>query len=91
MGRLENKAFRIRDEIDELRRDLSRLEAEFAEHRSLHDDGKRDAIVGNADDRAYFAEIKADVSRFEKALEKTRARIAKREADLEKVIEKLGS
>ena len=89
MGRLEDKAFRLRDEIDALRRDEAKLAAELAEHRSLHDDGRRDAIVGNADDRAYWAEIKADLPRFEKALEKTRERIAKREADLEKVIEKL--
>ncbi len=86
MGRIERKAFRLRDEIDVLRADEGRLAAEVDYHRHIHDDAHRDAIAGNADDRAFYGEVKGDLPRFEKALARTRDRLRAREAELERLL-----
>lgn len=86
MGRIERRAFRLRDQLDALRADEARLVAELEYHRGIHDDARRDAIVGNADDRAFFGEVKGDLPRFEKALTRTRSRIENLEERLRRLI-----
>ncbi len=90
MGRIERKAFRLRDQIEAMRQDEQRLLAELDSHRDIHDDAVRDAIVGNADDRVFYGEVKGDVARFEKALARMRDRIAAKEAHLEHLLSTFG-
>ncbi len=89
MGRIERKAFRLQDQIKALREDEQRLASELDYHRHIHDDAQRDAIAGNAEDRAFYGEVKGDLPRFEKALEKTRHRIATGEAELQRLLDSL--
>lgn len=89
MGRIERKAFRLRDRIDALREDEARLAAELEYHRGIHDDARRDATAGNADDRVFFGEVKGDLPRFEKALARTRGRIKDLEERLQRLISSL--
>lgn len=90
MGRIERKAFRLKDQIVALRQDERRLAAELDSHRDIHDDAQRDAIAGNADDRVFYGEVKGDLARFERALAKMRDRIATKEAHLARLLSTFG-
>ncbi len=61
--------------------------AELDSHRDIHDDAHRDAIIGSADDRAFFGEVKGDLARFEKALGRTRRRIDAAEVELQRLLD----
>lgn len=74
MRRIERRLFRLTDEISRLDREIMLVEEELSFHRHIADDARRDAVVGNADDRAFAAETAGDVPRFERSLASLRAR-----------------
>ena len=76
MKRAEKKLFRITDEIHALAEEERLLTAELAEHERLHHDARLDAIDGDADDRAAFAEIEPDLARFQRAVDDVRRKRA---------------
>jgi len=78
-GRIERKLFRLNDEIAALMEEERLVLEELGYHRHIADDAQRDAVVGDADDRAFAHEIEGDVPRFERALEGLRARRARLE------------
>lgn len=76
MKRAEKRLFRLTDEIRALDEEERLLVAELAEHERLHHDARLDAIDGDADDRASFAEIAPDLQRFQRAVDDVRRRRA---------------
>ncbi len=91
MGRIEQRLFRINDEIAALRRDEERVAEELNVHRHLNDDAQRDAAVSdNPIDRADARDTAADVARFESALAGLRKQREKLEAKRAKLLSKLG-
>jgi len=66
--RIERKIFRINDEIERLLQEERLVFEELQYHKHIADDARRDAAVGNADDRAFARETQGDVPRFEQAL-----------------------
>ncbi len=92
MGRLEQRLFRLNDEIAALRRDEERVAEELNVHRHLNDDAQRDAVVSdNPLDRADARDTAADVARFESALAALRKQREKLEAKRDRLLAKLSS
>ncbi len=90
MGRIEQRLFRLNDEIAALRRDEERVAEELNVHRHLDDDARRDAAVSNSPiDRADARDTAADVARFESALAALQRQREKLEAKREKLLAKL--
>ncbi len=90
MGRIEQRLFRLNDEIAALRRDEERVAEELNVHRHLDDDAQRDAAVSNSPiDRADARDTAADVARFESALAALQRQREKLEAKREKLLAKL--
>ncbi len=90
MGRLEQRLFRINDEIAALRRDEERVAEELIVHRHLNDDAQRDAAVSESPiDRADARDTAADVARFESSLASLQKQRAKLEAKRDKLLSKL--
>ena len=83
MKRVHRRLFRLTDRIAALAAEAEQVAAELAYHRSIHEDAKRDAAVGNYIDREEEGLTAADVRRFEKTLanleEKTALLVAKRD------------
>ncbi len=90
MGRVEQRIFRINDEIAALRRQIEVLGEELIVHRHLDDDARRDAAVSNSPiDRADARDTGADVARSEAAIASLQRQIEKLEAKREKLLRKL--
>ncbi len=90
MGRIEQRLFRLNDEIAALRRDEERVADELNVHRHLDDDARRDAAVSNSPiDRADARDTAADVARFESALAALQRQREKLEAKRDKLLAKL--
>lgn len=90
MGHIENKLFRLNDEIAALRRDEELAREELTFHRHLNDDAARDAAVtGSPIDRADARETASDVARFERHIEKLRRSRERLEAQRDKLLRKL--
>ncbi len=90
MGRIEQRLFRLNDEIAALRRDEERVAEELNVHRHLDDDAQRDAAVSNSPiDRADARDTAADVARFESALAALQRQREKLEAKRDKLLAKL--
>jgi len=90
MGRIENRLFRLNDEIAALRRDEELAREELMIHRHLNDDATRDAAVtGNPIDRADARETSGDVARFERHLDRLRRSREKLEAERDRLVRKL--
>ena len=68
MGRLEKKIFALNDRLTALAREERLVNEELIMRRHLNDDAQRDAVVGNAEDRALAYETQKDVERFERLL-----------------------
>jgi len=68
VGRIERKIFRLNDEIARIDQERKLVREELSYHRLIADDAQRDAVVGNAEDRAFAKETSGDVPRFERAL-----------------------
>ncbi len=90
MARLENRLFRINDELHELQRQRAQITEELGFHRHLNDDAQRDAVVsGSPLDRADARETAGDVARFEAAIADIDRRRTRLEAKREKLLRKL--
>jgi hypothetical protein len=90
MGRIENRLFRLNDEIAALRRDEELAREELTFHRHLNDDASRDAAVTDSPiDRADARETAGDVARFERHIEKLRTSRERLEAQRDKLLRKL--
>ncbi|HJQ75973.1 MAG TPA: hypothetical protein VJ948_01780 [Acidimicrobiia bacterium] len=68
MKRVHRKLFRLNDRIAALTAEAEQVAAELEYHRSINEDAKRDAAVGNYIDREEAGLTAADVRRFEKTL-----------------------
>ena len=80
MGRLENRLFRIGDELARLDAERELVEAELSYHRLIADDVARDAAVsGDRADRLEAGAAAADVTRFTRRLTQLAARRARLE------------
>ncbi len=90
MGRIEEKLFRLNDEIAALRRDEELAREELVFHRHLNDDAARDAAVsGSPIDRADARETAGDVARMERHIGKLARSREKLEAQRDKLLRKL--
>jgi hypothetical protein len=72
LDRLARRLFRLNDRIRSLDREIRLVESELGHHRSLNDDARRDAEVGNYIDREEAGLTQGDVRRFERTLAKLR-------------------
>ena len=91
MPRLERRILRLNDELVELAREEQEVFEELQFHRHLNDDAQRDAAVSDRpDDRALADQTKADVERFEKAVEDVRRRRDRIEQKRQKLLDRLG-
>ncbi|NOY55066.1 MAG: hypothetical protein GXP34_03680 [Actinobacteria bacterium] len=88
--RIERKLFRINDEIERLLREERLVFDELQYHRHIADDARRDAVVGDADDRAFARETERDVPRFERALNDLKRRRGNLEEERARLLNKLG-
>lgn len=80
MGRLENRLFRIGDDLARLDAERELVEAELSYHRLIAEDAARDAAVSGAQvDRLEAGSTAADVARFERRLDEITARRARLE------------
>ena len=90
MGRIENKLFRIADELLALNEEDARVAAELEYHRSLNDDAQRDAVVSGANvDRLEASATAKDVVRFRRRLAQIDVRRRKLEAKRAALLDKL--
>lgn len=80
LNRIHRRLFRLNDKIQALTREIRLVNAELSHHRSINEDARRDASVGNYIDREEAASTAADVRRFEKTsfyLKVRRAKLVK--------------
>lgn len=88
-GRLERRIMRLNDQLQALDTEESLVAEELSYHRHINDDARRDAALGNADDRAFAYDSDQDVARFERALEGVRERRRKLTAKRDALLAKL--
>jgi hypothetical protein len=90
MGRIENKLFRIADEILALNQEEAQVAAELEYHRAINDDAQRDAVVSSANvDRLEASATAKDVERFRRRLTQIDVRRRKLEAKRAVLLAKL--
>lgn len=90
MGRIENKLFRIADELLALNEEDAQVAAELEYHRSINDDAQRDAVVSGANvDRLEASATAKDVVRFRRRLAQIDVRRRKLEAKRTALLAKL--
>jgi hypothetical protein len=90
MGRIEERIFRLNDEIATLRQAEQLALSELDVHRHLNDDAQRDALVSDHPiDRADARETASDVARFERHVEKLRRSIRRLEAKRDRLLASL--
>lgn len=77
VNRIHRRLFRLNDKIEHINRELRLVNAELSSHRSIDEDARRDAAVGNYIDREEAGRTAGDVRRFEKTAFYLRVRRAK--------------
>jgi hypothetical protein len=77
LNRIHRRLFRLNDKIEHINRELRLVNAELSHHRSINDDARRDATVGNYIDREEAGRTAGDVRRFEKTAFYLKVRRAK--------------
>lgn len=77
MNRIHRRLFRLNDKIEHINRELRLVNAELSNHRSIDEDARRDAVVGNYIDREEAGRTAGDVRRFEKTAFYLKVRRAK--------------
>ena len=77
VNRIHRRLFRLNDKIEYINRELRLVNAELSNHRSIDEDARRDAAVGNYLDREEAGSTAGDVRRFEKTAFYLRVRRAK--------------
>lgn len=91
MGRLENRVFRLGDELSRLDTERELVEAELSYHRLIADDTLRDAVVsGTEGDRLEAGASAADVTRFERRLRQIDSRRAELEEKRRALLSRIG-
>lgn len=90
MRRIERKIMKINDQLSVLREELRLLTEELNYHQHLDDDAQRDAVLGDAEDRALAYETNNDRLRFERLVRETQARIDKAEIRRARFLTDLG-
>jgi hypothetical protein len=88
--RIERRLFKINDEIARLSNEEQLVAEELRYHQHIADDARRDAAVGDADDRAFARETEGDVPRFERALDDLRTKREHLEARRSELLSRLG-
>ena len=91
MARLEKRIFALNDRLDALTREERLVREELIMRRHLNDDAQRDAVVGDAEDRALAYETQKDVDRFERLLRGIDAERQKLTAKRDRLLERLGT
>lgn len=89
LKRVHRKLFRLNDRIAALSAEAEQVAAELEYHRSINEDAKRDAAVGNYIDREEAGLTAADVRRFEKALSELERKKAGLVAERDRLIARL--
>lgn len=77
MNRIHRRLFRLNDQIQSINRELRLVNAELSQHRSINEDARRDASIGNYIDREEAGRTAGDVRRFEKTAFYLKVRRAK--------------
>ena len=91
MARLEERLFRLGDEIAALRRDEELAVEESIMHQHLNDDAQRDAVVHDTPmDRADAKETSGDVERMERHIEELRTIRKGLESKRDRLLRRLG-
>lgn len=90
MGRLEKRIFALKDRLQALDREEQLVLEELTMRRHLNDDAQRDAVVGDAEDRALAYETQRDVDRFERLILGIDAERKKLLSKRAKLMERLG-
>ena len=90
MRRIHRRLFRLNDQIGRLQDEAAGVAAELEYHRSINEDARRDAAVGNYIDREEAGLTAADVRRFERALAEINDRADRLTAKRDKLLQKLG-
>ncbi len=89
-GRVEQRLFKLNDEIEALRREERLVAEELRIHRHIDDDAQRDAVVGEDwVDRSFARASAADVARFERVLTDLGVRRRKLEAKRDLLLQRL--
>jgi hypothetical protein len=88
---LERRLLRINDELERLRHEEGLAAGELEMHRHLADDAVRDAAVYEGLERAEARDAVRDVTALRRALDGTRAKIAKLEERRSRLVQRLGS
>ncbi len=89
MKRIEQKLFKLGDEIDALQRAEQLAAEELIYHEHLNDDTQRDAAVSDSPiDRSDARETASDVARFERHIDQLRRKRTKLVAKQQKLLEK---
>lgn len=91
MGRLEKRIFTLNDRLQDLAKEERLVREELTMRRHLNDDAQRDAVVGDAEDRALAYETQKDVERFERLLRGIDTERRKLAAKRDKLLERLGT
>ncbi len=90
VGRIEERIFRLNDEIERLQREEALVTEELQFHRHIDDDAQRDAAVtGLSADRSFAQSSAADVARFERAIDDLRRRRSKLEQKRDRLMQRL--
>jgi hypothetical protein len=77
VNRIHRRLFLLNDKIEHINRELRLVTAELSNHRSIDEDARRDAAVGNYIDREEAGRTAGDVRRFEKTAFYLKVRRAK--------------
>ncbi len=89
MKRIEQKLFKLGDEIDALQRAEQLAAEELIYHEHLNDDTQRDAAVSDSPiDRSDARETASDVARFERHIDQLRRKRTKLVAKQQKLLKK---
>jgi hypothetical protein len=87
-SRSERKLLRVLDELADIARERTLIEAELEAHRHIHDDAERDAALGLEPLEATLT--RDDVARFQRLLARLKTRAAALEANRARLLEEIG-
>jgi len=90
MNRIQDRLFRLTDEIDRLRREERLTDGELGMFEHIDDDAQRDAAVGGPLERDDARVTASDVARSRRALQHLRAKRTRLEGKRERLLKRLG-
>ena len=90
MGRIEDRLFRIADEVQTLRTEREQVAAELEYHRHIAEDAERDAVVSGSNmDRLEAGATSKDVERFERRLRQIEGKLGRLDEKRQSLLSKL--